>query len=69
MYANAYFYVIGGFDGQKVNDLYRVKVCPVIAEPLNKANQEEVKVQEEPPKESAKRLTQEFFDTIPSYKW
>jgi hypothetical protein len=32
MFANSYFYVIGGFDGQKVNDMYRVKVCPVIAE-------------------------------------
>jgi N-acetylneuraminic acid mutarotase len=69
MYANAYFYVIGGFDGQKVNDMYRVKVCPVIAEPQIQAIKEEVKVQEEPPKENTKWLTQEYFDSIPSYKW
>jgi hypothetical protein len=39
--------------------MYRVKVCPVIAEPQIQAMKEEVKVQEEPPKENAKRLTQE----------
>jgi hypothetical protein len=43
MFSNSYFFVIGGFDGQKVNDMYRIKVCSVFAEP--KYIQEEIKTQ------------------------
>jgi|LauGreDrversion4_2_1035121.scaffolds.fasta_scaffold101832_1 hypothetical protein len=29
LYADAYLYVIGGFDGNKRNDMYRIQLAPV----------------------------------------
>jgi hypothetical protein len=56
MYSNSYFFVIGGFDGQKVNDMYRIKLFPVV--PITDINQPEEEVKYSAITPVAERLSQ-----------